>query len=523
MRESGVGGETSGGTDAVRAFRRRDAAALGSVALLVVLNQAVIQPTLLRLLADAPAINEAGRQRMLSQRLAKAVLALDAAGSGPDRTHWGGEVDGVLKVWSAAHERLRAGVRSGSPFGPAGSGPDLRAAFEELEPSFTRMRDAARRARDGGSTGGRGAIADVLAAEADYLPRMDRIVGLYEREARSRVDRLILTGWALTGLVLAALVGIGRFILAPAERTIARQLRALVEARGALEDRVRERTAELEQTNRELAREALERSRAEERHRALLEQLDQAGRTATVGEMAGGLAHELNQPLGAIANYVEGSLVALDASPPALGEVRGALGKALAATLRAGEIVQRVRRFVTRQAPTRERTDPDRLVRDVEGFLRDELARRSLAAELDLAPGLPYVWCDPVQVQQVLVNLIRNAADALNAAQPPTPELVISARRVSPGVVEFAVSDNGEGIPADRIARVFDAYFSTRDDGMGMGLAISRSIVEAHRGKIGVESLPGVRTTFRFTLPTDDREDEDGDGGARTDGPRRGR
>ena len=118
-----------------------------------------------------------------------------------------------------------------------------------------------------------------------------------------------------------------------------------------------------------------------------------------------------------------------------------------------------------------------------------------------MAPGLPSLWGDPVQIQQVLVNLVRNAVESLTQSQVSEPTLVIWTRMTGQGDVEFGVSDNGEGIPPDRLARVFDAYFSTRAGGMGMGLAISRTIVEAHQGRFFVESEPGVRTTFRFQLP----------------------
>ncbi len=500
-------------------FGRRDVAALGTVAVLVVLNQIVIQPTLLRLLVDAPMLNVAGRQRMLSQSLSKSVLALDATETAEARQRWKHEARDLLDRWSSSHARLRPVGTGGAALGLGATGPALRAEFAGLEPSFARLRAAAEHATndlDSDPRARRAFLAEVLDAEADYLPRMDRVVTLYEQETRARVDRLIVTGWVLTALTLAALMAIRRYLLQPAERTIARQLRELVEAREVLEHRVRERTAELADANRDLQRQGLDRARAEERHRASLEQLSHVARTTTVGELASGLAHELNQPLGAIANYLEGSLVALIVEPPAVVEVR-ALDGWLCATHRAGAIVQRVRRFVTRHAPTREYTDPNRLAIEVEGFLRDVFARHALTVRLDLALGLPMIWCDPVQIQQVLVNLVRNAVEALIAAQPLDPQLVISTRKVDSVAVEYAVMDNGEGIAGERLERIFDAYFSTRDDGMGMGLAICRSIVEGHRGKIGGESIPGIQTTFRFTVPIDDG---DADVGGDCDGDR---
>jgi len=217
--------------------------------------------------------------------------------------------------------------------------------------------------------------------------------------------------------------------------------------------------------------------------------------------MATGLAHELNQPLGAAANYVEGCLVALESPGPPLDEVRGALGKALAAILRAGLIIRRIRRFVTRHPAEPELFAPNRVVEEVEAFFRDEARRLGIAIRLDMAPELPFLSGDPVQIQQVLVNLVRNATEAVSGPETPSPTVVMETDSAPAGAVEFRVTDNGEGISPDHALRVFDPFFSTRAEGMGMGLTISRTIVEAHLGRISVDSEPGVRTTFRFTIP----------------------
>jgi two-component system sensor kinase FixL len=470
--------------------------ALTLVALLVILNQVLVQPPLLRLMTDAPVINMAGRQRMLSQRLAKAALALRAAEDAAARRRYREELDRVVRLWSASHDGLRRGDRGLSL--PGGNSPAVAAAFDELEPYFSGMRGAVlRMVRGGPQPAARGDLETILELEGPFLERMDRIVGLYERETRARLDRLLRGGWAVTGLILVALLGIGGFILRPAARLVDRQLAELREARDSLEARVRERTAELE--------------RAEQRHRALVEQFSHVARTTTIGEMASGLAHELNQPLGAIANYVQGCLVVLEAPRPAsvpdpdgdrdLEGVRTALEKVLATTLRAGEILRRIRRFVTRHEVAHERFEPNRVVAEVEEVVRDDARRRGIALETRLAPELPCLEGDPVQIQQVLVNLVRNAFDALSASEVLDPKVLMQTERGPSGAVEFRVTDNGEGIPADRLPRVFDAYFSTRAEGMGMGLAISRTIVEAHRGRIWAESTPTVRTTFQFTLP----------------------
>ena len=488
---------------------RRYRNVLLALAVLALLNPVVVQPSLLRLMSDAPVINIAGRQRMLSQRLAKAALALDRADGDAEARRRREELRGVLELWSSSHEGLRHGNRALSL--PSSSSPVVTAAFAELEPDFSRIRDAATRLlrREEPTQAN---LATILDVEPTYLVRMDRIVGLFEAEARARVDQVLWTGWLVTGLELIGLLAIGWLILRPASRLIARQVRELREARDVLEARVRERTADLERANSELEREARELALAKERHRTLLQQFSQVGRTTTIGVMATGLAHELSQPLGAIANYAEGCLISLDAPAPALDDVRETIRKTLATTLRAGEIVKRIRRFVTRHDVTREHCDPNRIAAEVEEILRDDALRRGFAVRLEMAPELPCIWGDPVQIQQVLVNLVQNAFEALSASKPDAPAVVMRTERLSSDDVEFSVSDNGEGIPEGSLARVFDVYFSTRDEGMGMGLAISRTIVEAHHGRIGVESSPGICTTFRFAIPLFVSDDAQSDG-----------
>lgn len=503
--------------NAAARINRRSLVALTIVGLLLVLSQVLVQPPTLRLLIDAPTINLAGRQRMLSQRIAKAGLAMERATDPSERTRRRAELVQVLATWTESHDRLRRGESTGVAGRPSEA---LRSAFRELQPSYERIRHAVAGLLAGeGSTN----LSKLLAAESEYLPRMDRLVGLYEREAQAHVNRLSRFGWGATALTLLALVGIGRFVLRPASDLIGRQVAELRRSRDELEERVRLRTLELQRLNHDLAREVAERVRAEERQRAAVEQFSHGARATVVGEMASGLAHELNQPLGAIANYVEGCLVTLAAPTPALDDVRAVLERVLATTLRAGAIVQRIRRFVTRHESVREPLDPNRLVADVEEFLGDEARRRGITLSLDLARDLPSCWADPVQIQQVLVNLLRNAFDATAATQTQHSTVIIATGTEPGGGIEFRVTDNGEGIPAHRIGQVFDAYYSTRDEGMGMGLAISRTIVEAHHGRIRVESEPGVRTQFRFTLPAsdghDDREEDvEGGKGGRGDG-----
>ncbi|MHB1558742.1 MAG: sensor histidine kinase [Isosphaeraceae bacterium] len=478
------------------ALGRKYRIALAIVALLVVGNQALVQPYLVQLTTDAPLINLAGRQRMLSQRLAKAALAL-AHAPGETAGPYLVEMKETLDLWSASQDRLLHDATPNS--WPRPGSAAAREGLAGLEPAFSHMQDAALRMiraaeyppPDLGEV--HQGLGVILAHEADYLGRMDRIVQLYEREARARVAALRRLGWTVTGLILAILAGIGAFILRPAALLIRRQIHELRQARDDLEARVRERTRELEA--------------AGERHRNLVEQFSLVARTTTIGEMASGLAHELNQPLGAIANYAEGCLVELEAPHPDLAEVRGAIDRLLRTTLRAGRIIDRIRRFVTRHESRHQRFNLNQTVEEVREILRGEAGQRGIAVQVALAPDLPWVWGDPIQIQQVLVNLARNGFDGIAAAQPPDPMLVMQTRRAESGHAEVAIIDNGEGIEPDNLDRVFEAYFSTRAGGMGMGLAICRTLVEAHQGTIAVESTRGIGTTFHLTLPGTSSDD----------------
>ncbi len=476
-----------------RVLNHRCVLALSLAAGLVIVNEALVQPSLVRLMTDAPLINVAGRQRMLSQRLAKTALAIEreiASGAKPDVN----ELGSVLTVWSNSQDRLASGSNS----------EDVRSAFTSLDPTFRRVQTAARSLyADAGQptpdhTTIRRDVGIILANESQFLQGMERIVGLYELEARSRIDNLRNISLVVTGLIMVALFAIWRSILRPAVGLIRRQVDELRRTREALEVRVIERTGQLEE--------------AKTRHLRLVEQLGHADRTTMIGEMASSLAHELNQPLGAIANYAEGCLITLKSPTPALDEIRKALERLLEATLRAGRIIGQVRRFVTRHGPNREWFDPNQTMAEVEEILKLEANRDGIAVLIEPAPGLPCLWGDSTQVQQVLINLVRNAIDSLRSSQVPTPKVVMRTNQPSDDCVMFEVEDNGAGIKPDDLTRVFDAYYSTRAEGMGMGLAICRSIAEAHHGQLRVSSDQGTRTVFQFILPVSGGDDAELDG-----------
>lgn len=235
---------------------------------------------------------------------------------------------------------------------------------------------------------------------------------------------------------------------------------------------------------------------AQEQVRSLQSELVHLSRVSAMGSMAATFAHEVNQPLTAAANFASGirRKIEAGAAPEALLEgITGVEG----AVLRAGEVIRRLRGMVEGRGPQQERVLASLLVEEAHYLLRDEC---SDMVTLDLEPGAA-VYCDPVQVQQVLMNLIRNACEAVRHKDEPC---VIVRTAVVRGGVEFCVQDNGPGIGPGQETSIFDAFVSSKDGGMGLGLAISRTIIETHGTTIKVDNVSPQGACFRFDLPTND-------------------
>lgn len=440
---------------------RRYLPALLSVLALIVFNQLVVQPSLVRLTLDAPVINVAGRQRMLSQKLAKTALELDAARMPDELTALQRELTSTATNWERAHTGLEHGDQG--LLLPGGNSAPVAAALAELDEDFQPMRDAAKRIdtllrEPGTARPNRGEIHKQVSVitrhEEPFLQKMDAVVGMFEAEAQSHVDSLRRTGWVIMGGIMV--------VLAAAE---------------------------------------FARRQAAERMRRLAEQLAHASRLNTMGEMATGLAHEINQPLGAIANYAEGCLARLQSGESGHAELRTALERISASALRAGEILRRIRQFVRRQEHQCVRVSIGQLIGDVAQLCRPEAERLNVAVRLDTTGQLPEVWADPIQIQQVLVNLIRNGFQALEAQAGDERRLAVTASVNRNHEIEVAVVDSGEGFSPRDAESIFEPFYTTRPDGLGMGLAISRSIVENHGGRLWAESAGNHGATLHFTLP----------------------
>lgn len=235
-------------------------------------------------------------------------------------------------------------------------------------------------------------------------------------------------------------------------------------------------------------------------HRADLAHVD---RLNTMGEMASGLAHELNQPLSAISTYSQAGLRLIgnpDARPDKLVH---ALEQTSLQAKRAGEIIRRMRQFVNKGKPRHTALDINRVVRTAVGFLQTTLKKNAIELKFDLGEGLPLVRADSIQIEQVILNLVHNAVEAIAASNAVVREIAVCTRMNSSGKVEFSVTDTGPGFDPGEMERIFDTFYSTKEDGMGLGLSISRSIVEAHGGQLWCESAPASGAVCRFTLPRD--------------------
>jgi PAS domain S-box-containing protein len=248
-------------------------------------------------------------------------------------------------------------------------------------------------------------------------------------------------------------------------------------------------------TETRLAQAQLEQARAN---------LAQVARVTTLGQLTASIGHEVNQPLAAIVTNGEAALRFLRRDPPELDEVRAALTGMIAEGRRASEIVKRIRSMVQKTMPVAVPVDINDLLADCAALVQREVAAGRVALQLEFTPGLPKVLVDAVQLQQVVINLMINAVQAMGDIEGRTRKLVVRSCPGQSSTVTVAVADTGPGFAADTAAHLFDAFYTTKPDGMGMGLSICRTIVEAHHGHISAVGVPGQGATFTFTLPAAD-------------------
>jgi PAS domain S-box-containing protein len=245
-----------------------------------------------------------------------------------------------------------------------------------------------------------------------------------------------------------------------------------------------------------------ERKRSEEereRLRQLQADLAYMSRVTTMGELAGSLAHELKQPLAAAVTNARTCARWLKREVPEVAEACEAAARTVHAARRAADIVDRVRSLYLRGTAERELVDINDVIREMIALLEQDAHRRAIAIRADLAHGLPKTMADRVQIQQVVMNLMLNGIEAMRNV---AGELIISSTETADGQLLVAVTDSGVGIPAEHADRIFDAFFTTKPGGTGMGLSISRTIVESHGGRLWASADRGRGAIFQFTVPS---------------------
>jgi C4-dicarboxylate-specific signal transduction histidine kinase len=276
---------------------------------------------------------------------------------------------------------------------------------------------------------------------------------------------------------------------------------ALKQARDELQARVEERTADLQQSNQQLMAEMVERKRAEEAYYEAQADLARVTRMSAMGALAASISHEVNQPLTAVVTNADACMMWLSGKPPNLEEARAAVDCIAREGTRASDIVRQIRAMFMNRAPETTKVRVNELIRDVCALMQVEADRNQVVLHTELATDLPAALGDRVQLQQVIVNLIVNGIEAMSDVTDRPRRLIIRSERKDSDEVLVAVRDSGIGINPKDERRIFDAFFTSKAQGMGMGLSISHSIIEAHGGRLWASANSDHGVTLQFTLP----------------------
>jgi C4-dicarboxylate-specific signal transduction histidine kinase len=243
-----------------------------------------------------------------------------------------------------------------------------------------------------------------------------------------------------------------------------------------------------------------ERRRAEEERQALAH----ANRVATMGQLTASIAHEVNQPIAAVVTNAQAALRWLNMQPPDLREVQQAVGRIVEDGRRSAEVIGRIRALIANTPPRTDKLEINKTILEVIAITRAEMHRSGIFVRTRLAPDLPLIQGDRIQLQQVMLNLILNAVEALIETSAESRELLITSDDGGADGVRVAVHDSGPGLTSDSIEHLFDAFYTTKLGGMGMGLSICRSIIEAHGGRIWATANIPRGAIFQFSLPCKD-------------------
>jgi PAS domain S-box-containing protein len=243
----------------------------------------------------------------------------------------------------------------------------------------------------------------------------------------------------------------------------------------------------------------------EQRYSLVQRELAHANRVATMGHLSASIAHEVKQPIAATVSNAQAALRWVDRQPPDLAEVRQALACIVQEGHRAGDVISRIHSLIKKAPPRKDRLEINEAVSEVIGLARNEMVKRGISVRTQLAEILPAVEGDRVQLQQVVLNLLINAIDAMSGMSEGARELLISSAKTDSDDVLVAVRDSGPGLAPDSLKRLFEAFYTTKPDGLGMGLSICRSIIEAHGGQIWATTNVPQGAVFQFTLPAASR------------------
>jgi C4-dicarboxylate-specific signal transduction histidine kinase len=277
---------------------------------------------------------------------------------------------------------------------------------------------------------------------------------------------------------------------------------SLRQARDELEVRVEQRTSELRNANEALLNQMEERRRTEEALQITRTELARVVRITTIGELTASIAHEVNQPLAAVVANADACVAWLGLQTPNLVEARAAAERSVQGATRASDVIRRIRSLISKEAPQRGLLHLNEIVEEAIALadLKSQIDDASVAVEL--TADLPPVLGDRIQLQQVILNLMRNGAEAMSGITDRPRRLLVRTETRDAGQVCFSIQDSGIGVDAETMARLFEPFFTTRSQGIGMGLPISLSIIESHGGRLWAESTVGQGSIFQFTLPS---------------------
>lgn len=277
---------------------------------------------------------------------------------------------------------------------------------------------------------------------------------------------------------------------------------ALRHARDELELRVAERTVELKNANDALLSQIEEQRRTAEALQQTRTELARVVRITTIGELTASIAHEVNQPLAAIVANADACVAWLGLDTPNLAEARAAALRTTLGATRASEVISRIRSLIKKASTERAPVQLNEVVHEMAALAESQAMLNHVEVEMHLMPDMPAVLGDRIQIQQVILNLIINGIEAMTGVTGRDRKLIIQTQIADDGQACVSIHDTGIGVSADNIGRLFEPFYTTRSDGIGMGLAISRSIIEAHGGRLWAESTVDQGSVFQFALPS---------------------